>query len=212
MVSTIVPMVHREQSRRRAYELLVLHTVGYVLGGVAIGTILGAAGAMLAHVISRDSHKILMFGIPTLLSLICSAGEIGLINLEWPQSRWAVPANWRVLMPRTIVVWLYGFLLGLGWITRVPVGTFYVAAAWSFACGKTTVGALTMATFGLGRALPVLWLSARWQGDFAACLHDQVVLGAWKSPIRLVNALALASAGMCLCIVLLKLRWPLQWL
>jgi hypothetical protein len=54
----------------------------------------------------------------------------------------------------------YGAALGIGIMTRVPFGAFYVLCTWCVLKGNPVYGALLMGTYGLMRALvllPVSW-------------------------------------------------------
>lgn len=198
MVGTIIPMVHGERLKCRAYLILLGHTAGYLLGGLAAGAVFGEIGTIVSHVIGSTRHAMTVFMITPLLCMFCSVGELGMARFQWPQSSWAVPRDWRLLRPRVIVGMLYGFLLGMGWTTRVPISTFYVVAVWSVLCGSPGLGALAMATFGLGRAVPIFWLSRRIHAGDPARLEEQSRLGLWQPVVPYINGLALAFAGPCL--------------
>jgi cytochrome c biogenesis protein CcdA len=204
MVGTIIPMVHGERSKRRGHLILLAHIAGYVLGGLATGAVFGLIGAVLSHAIAPRLHGLTILAMSSLLSMLCSAGELGLAPFKWPQASWAVPADWRLLRPRSMVAMLYGFLLGTGWTTRIPVSTFYVVAVWSLLGGNPGLGALAMATFGLGRAVPILWLFRRIATGDAACLKEQSLLGLWQPVVPYINGLALAFGGSCLWVSWMK--------
>ena len=94
---------------------------------------------------------------------------------------------------------LYGVALGAGVATRIAATTFYVAALWTVLNGSAAHGALVMVTFGLGRALPPLWLVARGSSvEEAFHLTDRAM--AWQPVMHLANGLALGFAGSYLLV------------
>jgi cytochrome c biogenesis protein CcdA len=84
-------------------------------------------------------------------------------------------------------------------LTRVAVTTFYPVAVWVLAVGDPALGALIMAAFGVGRALPLV---------VVACIFDNAedsaqfegILHRYKPALHLVNGLVLATAGWCLIV------------
>src|SRR5581483_10042227 len=55
----------------------------------------------------------------------------------------------------------YGLLLGLGFTTFVLTFAVWALAAIAIAAGDLTVGIAVGLAFGLGRALPVMWIAPR---------------------------------------------------
>ena len=78
-----------------------------------------------------------------------------------PQIRRQVPERWRWIMPLPLASSLYGILLGLGFTTFVLSFAVWALAAVSVAAGSAAVGVAVGLAFGLGRALPVLWIAPR---------------------------------------------------
>ena len=62
-------------------------------------------------------------------------------------------------MPLPLACGLYGLLLGLGFTTFVLSFAVWALAGISFADGSVLLGVVVGVAFGLGRALPVLWIS-----------------------------------------------------
>ncbi|HWO02182.1 MAG TPA: sulfite exporter TauE/SafE family protein [Blastocatellia bacterium] len=94
---------------------------------------------------------------------------------------------------------LYGLGLGFGLATRIPVGTFYVAATWAVLVGNPLLGALCLGVFGLGRALPLLVMSWALRGDQESFQTNQIIRN-WEPAMHLINGLALGSVGSCLIV------------
>lgn len=114
-------------------------------------------------------------GLAWLGSLVHSAGEVAylaaaaialaaaLAELRGlpirPQIRRQLPEHWRRLMPMPVASGLYGGLLGLGFTTFVLSFGVWAIAGISFAVADLTAGLVIGLGFGLGRALPVLFLA-----------------------------------------------------
>src|SRR5439155_13600608 len=95
-----------------------------------------------------------------LLALAYALSDVGLLRLPRPTLRQAVPITWwRRWRPYGAAL-AYGAALGLGVMTRIPFGAFYVLCAWCVLKGDPAYGALLMGTYGAARALmifPASW-------------------------------------------------------
>jgi hypothetical protein len=78
-----------------------------------------------------------------------------------PQIRRQVPESWRWRMALPVACALYGVLLGLGFTTFVLAFATWALAGVSFASASPFTGLAIGLGFGLGRALPVLWIAPR---------------------------------------------------
>jgi hypothetical protein len=124
MAQTIAPAVGgREQLRMLAVlgagavlgatlVALMLLLVGAVLLGESTGGVTSwtVAAAMLAVVLGWTLRATFGFGLP------------------YPRSRWQVPEQWRHLLPPLFTAFLYGLLLGVGFLTDVELPTYWVMA------------------------------------------------------------------------------------
>jgi cytochrome c biogenesis protein CcdA len=88
---------------------------------------------------------------------------------------------------------LYGFCLGVGLFTRVTVATFYVAILVVLTLRTPVEAAIAMSVFGIGRALPLLFLE-RHKPDRRLA----IVLSWWTPFVRMANGMILAHCGIAL--------------
>jgi len=198
MVGTILPMVYRARTRMTALTLLTVHVGGYALASLTVGAALGLIGE--ASHLSRlpQAGKYCAMAI---LGVLLSLREMNLLKLPVPQSGRQVPSCWRAL-PSGLASFAYGAGLGVGFATRLSVSTYYLPMVWCLGTGNRPAAALVMSGFGLGRALPLVWL-LKCPG-VGAC-SDQITTARERFPaIKLINGLALATVAM----VLLRLSWP----
>jgi sulfite exporter TauE/SafE len=195
MVGTIGPIVNGESKSGQLPVTLWVHSLGYVLGSASLGALLGGIGAVLVG--SRMLEYIVL--ITGFLSLILGLRDLALVPVSLPRSRKQVPSNWLVIFPPRITAFLYGAGLGLGVLTYIPLSTLYVAVVWVTLRGSPLTGALGMAFFGLGRALPMIWLSNRPDG-YGNSGYLGRALPSWKPLAQLISGLALGFSGACLVV------------
>jgi hypothetical protein len=130
---------------------------GNLTGAAAFGALLGLAGG-LAPWHDRPSMVVTISLLAAgAVALAYSLGELKLIPVAYPQLRRQVRSTWRFRLPPTVTALVYGLELGTGVTTFVSVGSFYVVALWVMLVGNAGLGAVLLAFFGLGRALPVIW-------------------------------------------------------
>ncbi len=199
MVGTILPIVYGERQQGKQPVALRLHTIGYLLGAAGIGGLLGTLGAALPWQASHTSRGFVVLIVTGFVSLLYSAHELSLFRVPAPQCRWQVSAAWRSQLPSSLAALSYGLGLGFGLATRIPVSTYYPAAIWAVLVGNPVLGALGMAMFGLGRAIPLLfmaWLLDTNEEGFRLA----EALQHWKPLVHFVNGLALGFAGPCLIV------------
>src|SRR5258706_16476524 len=135
MVGTIVPMVHGKNRPGSVYANLGVYTVGSTLGGGTLGISLSLLGRLVGGNIGHDMTPLI-----ALAAILYSFHEAGICKLPTPQFRRQVPASWRVRMPTGLATLCYGFSLGTGIGTRIPVTTFYVLVFLAATCDRKLLG------------------------------------------------------------------------
>ena len=180
---------------RRAVMVLAsaAFTIGAVAGGAATFGGLAVLGTVLGHGSSglRDA-------IAGVLALAAAAADWRGVRIA-PQIRRQVPERWRWIMPLPVACGLYGLLLGLGFTTFVLSFAVWALAGISVAAGSTAFGVVVGVAFGIGRALPVLWIAPRLgtpRGDRAL---EQLAL----EPRLWLGMRRLDAIGLGLCAALL---------
>src|ERR1019366_8438485 len=158
-------------------------TIGALAGGVVTFGGLSLLGELLGH------------GAPALAAAFA----------DWrgwriaPQIRRQVPERWRWIMPLPLACGLYGLLLGLGFTTFVLSFAVWALAGISFAADSAIFGVGVGVAFGVGRALPVLWIAPRLgteRGDLALerlALEPRLWLG-----LRRLDAIGLSACAAVL--------------
>jgi hypothetical protein len=140
---------------RRASTLGACATfaVGAVLGGAVTYGGIALAGRLVGSQVSG-----LREALGAVLALAAAIADWRGVKIA-PQIRRQVPERWRWTMPLPLACGLYGVLLGLGFTTFVLSFAVWALAGISFAAGSPALGVLVGVAFGVGRALPVLWIA-----------------------------------------------------
>ena len=194
MVGTILPIVYGERRAHKRPGVLWLYIVGSVGGAAALGTILGLLSALIPWLSIPFARAMLQLRAMGIISLLYSGHELSLMALPAPQCRRQVSSGWRLYSRPRLTALIYGLELGFGLSTYIITSTFYVVVLWSLLSGSAILATLAMMTFGLGRALPVVWLGRR-ERTSKETLRLMHALTAWEPVIHVINGLILAWAG-----------------
>jgi hypothetical protein len=164
MIGTIGFLVQETSNRWRWLLSASLYTVACLGTAMLLGTFLGALGHFLRGWVQGIA---LYTAFPYagawligLLALAYAVSDVGLLRLPRPMLRPAVPITWwRRWRPYGAAL-AYGAALGIGVMTQIPFGAFYVLCTWCVLKGDATYGAMLMGTYGAARALmifPASW-------------------------------------------------------
>ena len=133
MVGTIIPMVHGKRRTQRIPRLLLVHSLGSLVGGLSIGLLIGAVSSLFWR--SANRPWLLVDSVVGFIAIGYSLTELGLLRLPAPQSYWTVPRQWAATKSEGTAVGLYGFSLGLGLLT--PINTcLYAVIIWALLVGQ----------------------------------------------------------------------------
>ena len=129
-----------------------MHGLGYALGAVILGTLLGAIGGILGF-----SGFATTFGLSVLalIGLAYGAHQLDFLRVPYPQRRAQVPHDARQRFPKWVVGGLYGLSLGLDYLTYVQTPLLYMMTAAAILTGTIPEAIAIIAVFNLGRYLPV---------------------------------------------------------
>src|SRR5579863_5744262 len=157
MIGTIGSLVQETSLRLQWLLATSLYTLACLGAAALLGLALGALGAWLrSAAFAVGLHAPFPhFGVAlvALIGLAYAASDLGFFPLPRPILMPAVPLWWwRRWRPYGAAV-AYGAALGLGIMTRVWFGAFYVICAWVLLQGEPRYGALLLGTYGLIRAL-----------------------------------------------------------
>jgi len=145
MLTSISPLGERARGNRWSVTVGA-YLLGSLLGGAAVGGLLGAVGQLLLR------------PLPLVAALVCLAAAVADLAGLLPHGRRQVDDTWLTRYRG----WVYGFgfgsQLGVGVVTIVTSAATYAVLALCLLSGSATAGLAIGATFGLARALPILVL------------------------------------------------------
>src|SRR5882672_4787085 len=120
MVGTIVPVVNGQAEQRRGRSGLFYYVLGLLAGGAFVGFLLSGLGALVRAAVRGNGSKtwpaVLFVGI---LALLGGASEVNLLRIPMPQSQWQVPRTWLARWRYQTASFLYGLVLGSGFLTPI---------------------------------------------------------------------------------------------
>jgi hypothetical protein len=168
----------------------------------ALGTLLGGAitfGSLaLFGSLVGDGVAGLREGLGAALALAAAVADWRGVRIA-PQIRRQVPERWRWTLPLPLACALYGVLLGLGFTTFVLAFAVWALAGISFASGDPLLGLVVGLAFGVGRALPVLWMAPGLRrGDGARRLDEMAEAPRLWLGLRRLDALGLGVCALAL--------------
>jgi hypothetical protein len=123
-------------------------------GAVAGGIVTFGALSLLGYVV-HGSGGPLPYLVAAAVALAAAAAEAAGVRIA-PQIRRQLPEGWRWTMPLPVASALYGVLLGLGFTTFVLSFGVWALAGISLVLGNPGAGLVIGASFGIGRAIPIV--------------------------------------------------------
>ena len=149
MLGSITPLGERGRNYRWAITVAYF-VLGSALGGLALGSVLGAIGAV-APLSTRSAAAILV-----ILTIIGAALDSGWFRVRVPTVRRQVNDLWLHRYRSWVYGFGFGFQLGLGVVTVVITWAVYVTFAAAFLSRSPVMGGFIGLVFGAVRALPIL--------------------------------------------------------
>jgi hypothetical protein len=189
MVETITPVVHGGR-RRRWLGMVGVHAVGAAAVAAGVGALFGAIGR-LAGAPWEGAGRWAVAGV----AVVYAAREAGL-PVPLPEVRRQVPEWWRRSFSPWMASFLYGLMLGVGYLTHLGHGTWVVVSLAAAASGDPLLGAAVAAPFGLARAVSLVVVArARRPGDVSTVI-DQLESMAGARADRVANAAVLVGVAV----------------
>jgi hypothetical protein len=160
MIGTIGSLVQETSNRLRWLLSASIYTIACLGTSILLGVLLGILGHLIQAWVHYPIFPHLGAWLIGLLALVYALSDVGLLRMPRPMLRPAVPIGWwRRWRPYGAAL-AYGAALGIGIMTQVPFGAFYVLCAYCVVRGDALYGALLMGTYGAARALvifPASW-------------------------------------------------------
>lgn len=129
----------------------ITHAIGYAIGALMLGGALGLVGAFFFDQLAF-SHMVI--GLAA-LSIAYGAHQLGFLRMPYPQRRAQVPHDARFRFRSSTIGLLYGYALGMNYLTYVQTPTLYIVTGAALLSGDVTSAITIIAIFNIGRCLPV---------------------------------------------------------
>lgn len=147
------------------------HALGYAIGAVVLGGMLGLAGMLLFGSVPFGYWVAGM----AVLAIGYGLHQFGFLKMPYPQRRAQVPHDARFRWRSSVIGLLYGYALGMNYLTYVQTPMLYIVTGVALFTADIKTAIAVIAIFNIGRCLPVAinflpisnqsiqaWL-ARWQ-------------------------------------------------
>lgn len=130
----------------------VIHGLGYLGGALVLGGLLGLGGHLIGLSVA-SSGSLIVLG---LIGVLYGAHQLGFVRVPYPQRRAQVPHDARQRFPIWVIGGLYGFSLGLNYLTYVQTPILYLVTAAAALSGQAGFAIALFLAFNAGRFLPML--------------------------------------------------------
>ncbi len=206
MITTIGSLVQETSTRISWFIATSLYILACFGSSLALGALLGGLGELMHLTISKWSMYPSLSAVGVVfvsfLAMAYALSDVGLLHLPHPSIWDAVPLVWwRRWRPYGASL-AYGAALGLGVMTRVRFGAFYIICLWCVLRGDAFYGAMLLGTYGLLRALvliPASWsIYGRKSCNEITCESRLPDLYTFLNPVRFIvgAALLLLALGL----------------
>ena len=176
----------------RAIRLRVAHVVGAMMGGAAVGSLLGWLGVVLSLTPWRPEIIAVTVVFALWQSVTGHPAHLGL--------RRQVPRRWPYALPLPLCYFLWGVLLGCGIATLIPYSSLVVVLGLQLTSG-VALGCASGALFGATReTMALLALLPRRDAE-ANPKEVMCLLPTLQATVRHLNLLWVIGGGLLLMFV-----------
>jgi len=187
MVGQIGPLV--QVGRKKT--ALAFHVLGGVVGGAAIGVVLGFTGLLLRAAIGDTLDTVFVVVVPAAL-LSAAAVDLGVLPVRPITWERQTPGSWPCSMGHYPGIFAWGFDLGLAVSTRVPYQPLLVLPLAAVLVGNLPAAVAITGVYGAAKAIAVVVAISSTETDYPGVCN--VIQTNIKMLRRAVGAAALAVA------------------
>lgn len=164
----------------------ITHAIGYAIGALMLGGVLGLVGWLLFE---QVPFNYMVAGL-SILALGYGAHQLGFLRMPYPQRRAQVPHDARFRFRSSVIGLLYGYALGMNYLTYVQTPILYIVTGVALFSGDIMTAIAIIAVFNIGRCLPVAINFLPVRNETA-----QAWLAKWQERAVEVDGFLLLSAG-----------------
>ncbi len=189
MVGQIGPLV--QVGRKKT--ALALHVLGGLVGGVALGVVLGFGGLLLRAALGDTLNTVFVVVVTAALVYAASV-DLGFLRVRPITWERQTPGSWPCSMGHYPGIFAWGADLGVGITTRIPYQSLLVLPIAALFAGDLATAVAITAVYGASRALAVVAAVSTAGDDYAAACD---AIQARVVPLkRIVGATALVIAAL----------------
>jgi MFS family permease len=193
VLGSITPLGERARGRRWGVTVAA-YTTGSALGGVAVGSVLGALGSVIASPLGVPL-RVLVIGVAAALGVIADARVAG---LRPPSVSRQVNEEWMTRYRGWVYGVGFGVQLGIGVVTVVTTSALYVALLAALLTGTIGGGALVGGAFGLVRGATILSAAGVRGTEQLGRVH--ATLGRWEGRSRIGTVAAQGAVAVVIAV------------
>lgn len=127
------------------------HGLGYALGAVLLGGLLGVLGRAVGFAGWSTAALVVL----ALVGLVYGAHQLDFLRVPYPQRQAQVPHDARQRFRKSTIGGLYGLALGLNYLTYVQTPLLYLITGVALISGNVVEAVAIFGVFNLGRFLPI---------------------------------------------------------
>lgn len=131
---------------------LAWHAFGSILTGAPTGAVIGAIGMLMAGRIDIAWA----IGVWAVVAVLYGLHEMGVLRMPTPMRRRQLPRNLRRTMAPYKVSFIFGTIIGPGFIIFIRSSAYYLLVLGLLLAGNPLLGAALFTLVSLGRCLPSL--------------------------------------------------------
>jgi len=185
--------MYSARSVMRWTPTFMTHALGYALGALVLGGALGGAGYVL---FSTLPPLYPVTGL-ALLAIGYGAHQMGFLKMPYPQRRAQVPHDARFRFRSSTIGFLYGYALGMNYLTYVQTPMLYIVTGIALFSADINTAIMVIGLFNIGRCLPVAV-------NFFPVRNQTVQswLARWQERAVEIDGFLLLAAGSAACLLL----------
>lgn len=178
------------RSLDRSHKLWRRAVFAYTVGGIGTAACIGAAIGAVGQTIGLPARYVAMMLLGLAVALV--ARELRWVNFHLPQVRRQTEPRWAFQFGFVPAAAMWGAHIGIGFVTVIAHGGFFVLVGFCTVL-KPSLSAMLMATYWVGRTLPVWVTPLLTRSEDAGKLGALVI--ARSEAYRHIAALGIALFG-----------------
>lgn len=177
--------------RRQWLPAVVAYTLCGAVSSAAVGLCVWGVGYLLG-LPQLDQSRLVRIGLAA-LGFVLAAREAGILRFRLPEWPVQTDRNWMYTFGWVTAAGMWGFHIGLAFVTVITYGGFWLLVAFAFVTASPAAAVSLFLLYWAGRSLP-LWMAP------ALALSDRTDAGLSYRTYRPIHLSALSLASFILAV------------